>query len=231
MRKEKSRIMKKTYYLFQMKTELLNILSLVLIIIMFIVLYLIYGSRIINVFNEGFAMTFILMMPYFALHEVFHSTAYVIHGANFKNITYGAHLEKGVLCCLCKQNITKKNILISLLYPFLFLGIITLIIGIVFKIYPLVLLSLMNISGCTGDFIMFYNLVKIPDFEFSEFDNPIAFALLSDKDLSKLKLPGLLYLDKTDKLERTINKKIDISKSSIIYLLIFIAIGIINLFL
>ena len=223
--------MKKNYYLFQMKTGLLNVLSLVLMFILFIFLYLIYGKNIVNVFTEGFPLTFVLMIPYFILHEIFHSIAYCLHGANFKNITYGAHLEKGVLCCLCKQNITKKNILISLLYPFIFLGVITLIIGIVFKMYPLVLLSVMNISGCTGDFIMFYNLVKIPDFEFSEFDNPIAFGLYSNKDLSKLNLPGLSYLGKKHKLERTIDKKIDISKSSVIYLTIIILLGIINMFL
>lgn len=223
--------MKKYYYLFQMKTGLLNGLSLVLMFVLFIILYLIYGKNIVNVFIEGFPLTFLFMIPYFILHEIFHSIAYSIHGADFKNITYGAHLEKGVLCCLCKQNISKKNILISLLYPFIFLGVITLIIGIVFKIYPLILLSAMNISGCTGDFIMFYNLVKIPNFEFSEFDNPIAFGLYSNKDLSKLYLPGLSYLGKTDELERTIDKKIDISKISIIYLIIFIALGIINLFL
>lgn len=223
--------MKKKYYLFQMKTDILNILSLVIMFILIVLLYFMYSKSIMNIFTDGFSLTFILMIPYFALHEIFHSIAYVVYGANFKNITYGAHLEKGVFCCLCKQNITKKNILISLLYPFIFLGLITLIIGIIFNIYPLILLSIMNISGCTGDFIMFYDLVRIKDFEFSEFDDPISFALYTNEDLSKSKLLGLKFLGETNKLERTINKKIEISKTAIIYCIIFLIIGLINYFL
>ena len=36
-------------------------------------------------------------------------------------------------------------------------------------------LSVMNISGCSGDFIMFYDLVRLSEFEFSEYDDPISF--------------------------------------------------------
>ena len=223
--------MKKKYYLFEMKPDVLNIYSIILFIILGLLLFLIYGKNTINNLSIGWEYTFLFMIPYFILHEIFHSLAYCINGASFKNITYGAHLEKGILCCLCKQNITKKNILVSLLYPFIFLGVITLIIGLIFKIYPLVLLSIMNISGCTGDFIMFYDLVKLKNFEFSEFDNPIAFALYSKEDLSKVNLIGLKYLGNTDKLERNDLKKIRISNLSIICFLIITMLGIINLFL
>ena len=223
--------MKKNYYLFQMKTDLLNGLSLLILFILLALLYIIYGNGIVDILNKGFALTFIFMIPYFILHEVFHSLAYCMYGANFKSITYGAHLEKGVLCCLCKQNISRKNILISLLYPFIFLGVIILKIGMIFKIYPLILLSIMNISGCAGDFIMFYDLVKLSGYEFSEYDNPIAFGLYTSKDLSKVNLPGLKYVGRESNLKRTTNKKIDVSKESIIYFIIFIILGLINLFL
>ena len=223
--------MKKKYYLFEMKPDLLNIYSIILMGILGLLLFLIYRENTINNLSNGWDLTFLLMIPYFILHEIFHSLAYCLHGASFKNITYGAHIEKGILCCLCKQNITKKNILISLLYPFFFLGIVTLIIGLIFNIYPLVVLSVLNISGCTGDFIMFYDLVKLKDFEFSEFDNPIAFALYSKEDLSKVNLIGLKYLGNTDKLERNDLKKIRISNLSIICFLIITMLGIINLFL
>lgn len=226
--KKKRGYMKKEYYLFQMRTDILNIWSLIIMFAFIFILYLFYGSNIVTVLSEGYIFTLIFMIPYFILHEIFHSIAYVIHGADFKNITYGAHLEKGVLCCLCKQNILKKNIMISLIYPFVFLGIITLIIGLIFNIYPLIILSIMNISGCTGDFIMFYDLIRIPNFEFSEYDNPIAFALESKEDLSKRKLLGLNYLGKTTKIVRTIDKKIDISKPTIIYILLFIIFGLIS---
>ena len=75
---------------------------------------------------------------------------------------------------------------------------------------------------------MFYDLIRIPNFEFSEYDNPIAFALESKEDLSKRKLLGLNYLGKTTKIVRTVDKKIDISKPTIIYILLFIIFGLIS---
>ena len=42
-----------------------------------------------------------------------YTISYVLNGADFKKVTYGAHLEKGVLCCLCKQNISKRDLQVS----------------------------------------------------------------------------------------------------------------------
>ncbi len=218
--------MKKKYYLFQMNVKLLNVISVVLLVLCFVLLSLIYGDKCPDVIQGGMPLTFVFMIPYFCLHEVFHSIGYVLMGADFKNITYGAHIEKGVLCCLCKQNISKNNILVSLLFPFFWLGVVTLIVGYIFNLYPLVLLSLMNIAGCAGDFIMFFWLSQIKDFEFSEYDSPIAFGLNSKNDLSKKKMFGLDFVEETNKLERTIGKKITISKPSIIYILLFMVLGI-----
>ena len=73
---------------------------------------------------------------------------------------------------------------------------------------------------------MFFWLSQIKDFEFSEYDNPIAFGLYSKNDLSKKKMFGLDFVEETNKLERTIGKKITISKPSIIYILLFMVLGI-----
>ena len=138
--------MKKKYYLFKMNTRKLNIISSIIGILLFIIFMVVYlqkltiGELADEIYN-AMPLIVILMFPYFILHEIFHSIAYVLHGAKFKNITYGAYLEKGILCCLCKQNISKKNILISLLYPFFFLGIVTIIIGYIIT-YTTILLSL-----------------------------------------------------------------------------------------
>ena len=35
---------------------------------------------------------------------------------------------------------------------------------------------------------MFFDLLKLKDFEYSEYDNPMAFGLYTNKDLSKTKL-------------------------------------------
>jgi len=223
--------MKKNYYMFKMNINLLNVFSIFLMIISVFIFYLIYGNNSITVFNNNFGIIIILLIPYLFLHEILHSVAYVIHGAKFKNITYGIHLEKGILCCLCKQNIKKKTILYSLMYPFFFIGILTLIIGIIINNATLIILSLFNISGCTGDLIMFYHLSKLKDYEFSEYNDPIAFGIYTDKDLSNKKMLGLDYVEKCENLKRDDLRKIVISKKSIIIFIIYYLICILNIFI
>ncbi len=227
----KKKYTRKNYYLFKMNTYFLNGFSLILIVLCTLFFILLYGSNSLEIVQKSMEYVLILYLPYLILHEILHSLAYVIYGADFKNITYGAHLEKGVLCCLCKQRINKRNILHSLLYPFVIIGIITLIIGIIFDFPILVILSLINISGCSGDLVMFYHLSKLNDFEFSEYDDPIAFGLYTKNDFSKLKMFGLDYVDKKARLERKDLRKVVISKTSIILLVLFYALMVFALYI
>ena len=89
----------------------------------------------------------------------------------------------------------------------------------------------MNISGCSADLIMFLDLLKLKDFEYSEYDNPMAFGLYTSKDLSKTKLFGLKYIGETKVLEKNNMEKVSISKFSIISFIIFIVLGIWIIFL
>lgn len=219
--KTKRKYTKKNYYLFKMNTYFLNGFSLVLIVAGCLLFYVIYGNNSIQVLNDNLILVIILYIPYLILHEQLHSLAYVIYGADFKNITYGAYLEKGILCCLCKQRIDKRNIIHSLLYPFMIIGVFTLIIGILVNYPLLIILSLSNIAGCSGDLIMYYHLSKLNDFEFSEYNDPIAFGLYSKNDLSNLKMFGLDYVGKKGRLEKNDLRKIVISKPSIILLIGF----------
>lgn len=209
----------KKYYLFEMKGSYLNIISIILLLFLIFFTFFIKPDM---TFNNNEYLLFILLIPYFILHELLHGFSYIIHGAKFKNITFGAHLEKGILCCLCKQNISKKNILFSLLYPFFWIGIVTYIMGILTNNITLVMLSIMNISGCSGDLIMVLNLFKLKNFEYSEYDNPMAFGLYSGEDLSKKKMFGLKYLESVDTLEKNDLKKVSISKASIILFVLYI---------
>ena len=167
--------------------------------------------------------------PWRKKRQIIHSVSYVINGANFKNITYGAHIEKGILCCLCKQNVNKRNILISLLSPFILIGVITYIIGIITKNDILLWLSIINISGCSGDLMMFYSLSKLKNIEYSEYDNPIAFGIYTSEDLSQKKMIGLKYKGTKEKLEIKDLKKITISKISIISFIVLFILGILNI--
>lgn len=220
---------KKKYYLFEMNGMFLQILSIVILIVMILLTYLLNHN--IKISDVDLILIFFLMIPYLVFHEILHSISYVLNGAKFKNITYGVHIEKGVLCCLCKQNISKRNILISLITPFMVIGVITYIIGMILNNFLLISLSIINISGCSGDLVMFFDFLKLKDFEYSEYDNPMAFGIYTKNDLSKTKLLGLRYLKVEDKLEIKDLKKVTISKFSIIVLIIYLLTGIIDLVL
>ncbi len=215
----------KKYHIFQMKEVALNVLSIVILVIMLILTFLLNRDYI---FMGDLGWCIILLIPYLIVHELLHSLSYVLHGADFKYITYGAHLEKGILCCLCKENITKKNILTSLIYPFFFIGIVTYVIGMIWDLDILITLSIFNISGCSGDLMMFIGLLKIKDFEYSEYDNPLAFGLYTEEDLNQRKLFGLKYLGSKDSLEKSDLKKVSISKTSYAIFIVLLILGIIN---
>lgn len=211
--------MEKKYYLFELDSLWLQSLSIVILVLMLILTGFLYSG----VFMDSdLVWVFVLIIPYLLLHELLHSLAYVLNGADYKNITYGVHLEKGIMCCLCKQNISKRNILISLLFPFIFIGVITYIVGILTDNLVLIWLSIFNISGCSGDLMMFWGLAKIKNFEYSEYDNPMAFGIYTAEDLSKRNLLGLRYIGSAARLDRNDMKKVRISKISIIFILIFL---------
>lgn len=229
--KNKSSGSRKNYYLFKMNALILNGVSLILTVFCFYIFYLIYRNDSLIVLYNNLNIIMILYIPYLLLHELLHSFAYIKYGADFDNITYGMHLEKGILCCLCKQRISKKNILCSLLYPFIIIGIITLLLGIIVDSSLLILLSLINITGCSGDLVMFYHLLKLKNYEFSEYNDPMAFALYTSEDFSKLKLFGLTFIEKTTKIDKSDLRKVVISKPSIIILIIFYVLFTFTLFI
>lgn len=164
------------------------------------------------------------MIGYFILHEVLHAISYMLHGGKWNKITFGAELEKGVFYCLCKQDITRKNILISTMYPLFFIGILTLIIGTIYKLPLLSFLSIANISGAAGDIMYFMFISKLPkSVMFSKLDDGTSFAILSDRDISKVKAFGLEFDGAVDSIPREDFKKIRISKLSYVVGIICIA--------
>lgn len=232
MSKEKSDT-KKKYYLFEMDINKVNILCITLFVVFIIISALIYPN---NLGKEFYEVNLVLLVALYViwllLHELLHSLAYTIYGASFKKIIYGAYLEKGILYCLCKQNITRKNILNSLMFPLFYIGIITYVIAIIFRLPMLLFLSISNIAGSAGDIIMFTYISKLnKNIEFSEYDNPTQFAIYSDEDVSKIKHYGLNYIESTDTLKRTNLKKVIISKGSIIAILVLVIFTVLSIVL
>lgn len=217
----------KKYYVFKMNMNVLNIFSFVLLGIVIGISILIYKDFWKEYTDNFFKMGLFLLafFGYMILHELLHALSYIIHGAKSKNITFGIHLEDNILCCLCKQDITKKNILMSLLYPFFFIGIVTYVIGAIFKLPMLFLLSIFNLSGCIGDIVMFIFISRLPkDIKFSEFDDPTSFAILSSEDLSDRKPFGLKYERTVSTLEKKDMKRLRVSKKSIIFMVFLLII-------
>lgn len=222
--------MNKKAYICKMKLASANVLSILILIIMGIITILLgvslYPDKISTI------ILFTVMILYFWFHEVLHGIGFILGGANRKNVTYGIELEKGVFYCMAYQELTKKNILISLQMPFTVIGVITYIIGIIYKIPLLVLLSSMNISGASMDLVMFFYISRIKNVTYSESGNSDEFVLISDEDLTKKKNMFIKVVDVKDYNEKDYQftgfKKFKITKKSIIIIVVFLLLGLIS---
>ena len=166
-----------------------------------------------------------------ALHEVLHGIGHILNGVKLKDLTFGASIEKGVLFCLVRKEVNKKDILISLLFPFFFIGIVTYILGIIIDSPVLVILSIFNISGASVDVLMFLDFIRLNnDMTYIEPGDGTSFYLTS-KNLKKKKLFGLKLVEEGTYSENMFkidtHKTFDISKTScIFFLFMLIMIGI-----
>jgi hypothetical protein len=175
-------------------------------------------------------LTAILMIGWFVLHELLHGIGFYIGGVKRENIKYGVALEKGILYTLGLQEVTKKGILTSLQMPFTVIGLITYVIGILFNIPILVLLSIINFTGASMDIMMFIYIAKLKNVTYSETGNPDEFVLISEEDLTKRKSIFLKVIE-TKKYNKEdykfkIDNRVEISRSSmsacIVYILVMV---------
>lgn len=199
------------YYKYSMNMLKLNIFCAVLMIIVFALIFTMGLFPYLNF--ECLILYFFWMF----LHEFIHGIGFYVCGVKHKNIVYGANLEKGIFYCMCKEKISKRGIMVSLFFPFVFIGVLTLIIGLVINNSILIVLSLFNIAGCAGDIAMIISFVKLPSFSYVDLDDCTGFALVSKNDLSKYKLFGMDLIESGDysKLgHATDYKKFTISKLS-----------------
>ena len=105
-------------HIFKLDLTFLNIFSIIILIIMILITLLINKSLLIDSYKEMFdfiniCYVLILYFGFAVIHELFHYFAYLIYGADKDKLVLGAALEKGILYCLCKQDINCKNILNS----------------------------------------------------------------------------------------------------------------------
>lgn len=213
----------KKYYKFGFDMTLLNVLSVVLFII--VITPTMFYFRYIDITF----VTIIYAFLWLVFHELIHGLGFLINkGVHFKNITFGALLEKGILYCMCKQRINKKAILLSLLSPLVLIGIVTLILSLIINNGTLAFLSCMNIAGAIGDIVMFIMILRMPkDTEYTDLDDPASFILISNDDLSKYLVPGVNVTETgvydEAKMIPTDFRKVVVSKvSMVVFGLIFV---------
>ena len=210
------------YYKYKMNLGVMNFLAIILFIPLFFLIGLLNLSGSINF--DFIVLYFFWMF----LHEFLHGVGFLVGGASFKSIFYGICLEKGIMYCLCKEKVSKNCIMTSLVFPFLFIGVLTFFIGLFFNSTLLILLSLFNIVGCIGDLCMFFYFLMLPDFSYIDMGECDGFVLISSNDLSVFKdfCFNIINVDSYSKLSVScIGKRFDVSKFSFFVILILFVIN------
>ncbi|MBR2711816.1 MAG: DUF3267 domain-containing protein [Bacilli bacterium] len=221
----------KKAYVYKMNLVPANLLGLVVFILL-LVLTNVLNVNILPVFDKiPFIWILVLLMIYMILHEILHGIGYRITGTKTNKIKYGIELEKGILYTLVLEEVPKKNILVSLQMPFVIIGIITLLLGYILNIPLLVLLSIFNLMGASMDLVMFIYISRIKDVYYAETKASDEFILISKEDLTKRKSLFFKIIEvnnykKEDYIVKS-DKKITISKASIIFTIIYLIFGII----
>lgn len=217
------------YYKYCINLKWLNIICSLLFIPL---LFLVY---IMNIYKYMDFMCFILYFFWMFIHEFLHGIGFSLNkSVNNNKIVYGACLEKGIFYCMCKDLISKNGIIVSLLFPFFFIGVFTFFIGLIINNSILILLSLFNIVGSIGDLIMFFSFYKLPDFNYLDLDDCDSFVLVSNSDLSNYKLfcMDLVEVGEYSNLEFSHNyKKITVSKFSFLIFVLLIVLLVLNFFM
>ncbi len=220
----------KKYYKFDLDLIIANIFAIFLLVIGMIFYFMTVKEGIIN--EKYFGIEILLLLLYFALHELCHGLGYSLFVKNKKNIKYGAALEKSVFYAMCQEEISKKAIIISLLFPLIFLTLITGIIAIIFKIPYLLLLSVINFSGAAGDIIMLFFIPKLPkDIYYIDYDNSIGCTFVSKEDLSNYRGFGIKYVGSGEHKKSLVDKtipRIQITKPSYIIIIVLIVLALIT---
>ena len=216
----------KKAYTYKMNLVPANILGIVIFILLMVFTFLIGYTF---VLSTNFFVFLAIVILYLMLHEFLHGVGYFLGGAKRENIQYGVLLEKGLFFCMAYQEVSKKNILISLQMPFMVIGIITYVIGIILNIPLLVLLSILNLVGASMDIVMFLYILRLPkDTVYSESGSSDEFVLISKKDLREkknlfFKIVNVKEYKKEDYIFDKISKFKSTKKSNIALIIIFVA--------
>jgi hypothetical protein len=104
----------------------------------------------------------VLVLAGMVVHEYVHAVSFwKIGKVSWESITISSQLSKGVLTCHTDKEMKVNAYRVSLLAPFIVLGLIPYIVSIILGIYWLAFFGIFMIAGCTGDFYMVWILRKV----------------------------------------------------------------------
>lgn len=221
---------KSRYYTYKLNMIVLNIFAIILFIIIGSIVFIL-ECKDNYVIDFNFMLFILLMFLWMIIHEILHGIGFsMFKDVNKRNIVYGMAIERGVFYCMCKQNIGKRVILTSLFFPVIFIGLVTLIIGMVVNNFLLIYLSIINIVSSVGDIIMIIYFFKCPDdIIYLDLDDITSFTVVSKKDLRNIRVLGIelistgIYDDR--EMVAKDYKKITITKFSRLILVVMILLG------
>ena len=222
------------YYKFEIDTVKGNILCILITIIAIIPAWNIMIKYIENINMKELGILIFAYLLWMFLHEILHGIGHIICGVKPKDLSFGASLEKSVLFCLVRREVNKKGILVSLIFPFFFIGIVTYIIGVIINSPLLISLSILNIGGASMDLTMFLQFIRLgEDITYIEPGDGTSFYLISNNNINKLY--GLKKVEEGEYNKEMFlnknNKVFDISKTSFLLLGIFFICCLILIFL
>lgn len=222
--------MEEKYYKFELDVTKMNVIVL-LAFIPFGILMFIFSDFFSNTF-DNFYIVFSGLILVFLIHELFHGIGYSLFVKDKSKIKYGIALEKGVLYAMCQDVISKPGIIVSLLFPLIFLTLILGIIGILINNSVIVFLAIVNLLGAVGDIMMATLAIRLPkDTKYIDYNADIGAYFISTKDISNMKTIGFKCIESgkhaLDKVDNSI-KRFTITKGSIPYIIGFIAIIVID---
>ena len=206
----------KNNYIYSIDTKDMFILVLGLAVVTLAPIF-IFNFEIIR--TAGSEPIFLLaLISWFIVHELVHGISYRLSkGVTKHDVAFGAKLEKVVFFCVCKKKISKKDTIRSLLTPLFVLGFATLVIGFIFNLELLIILSCANICGSAGDILMSLFIRKMPnDLEFIE-DNDNNFVIITSEDIPQKKSFGVKFKKREEDFEKIapiVSRKVLISKWS-----------------
>lgn len=216
------------YYKYKMNMKILNIVGVILMVVCMAIFYLLF-----NDYEMAFSFIVYLVLWLF-LHEIVHGIAFMLFPkVDWKKVVFGAKLESGIFYCMCKQPISKKVILTSLLAPLVLIGIVTLIIALIYNLPTLAFLSLFNVSGAVGDILMTIMFLQLPKtIEYTDLDDCEGFVVLSNDNLEDKKYFGFDLIEHGKYSQDIVPhdfKRINCSKISLVILVTILVLFIISL--